>query len=288
MRRRLFFHATLLSLVAITCSSCGAPKFDVPYDNAEQPTIRSIVERIQCEIRDMVRDDRGPKDVPSFHRHFLLNADYDIEAELSVEVNDNGGLAPSLDYIVPFQAAGHSATWSANAKYSQSRTQNFTENLHFSTRDIYLNWKNGAQAYECPSVNTNLAGDLGISRFVAMAALSNPDEKSPKGPFGGSIQFAVTKELSAAGPTWVLTRFKGPGSLASASEINTDKVTIAFAPGPDAGKPLMGVLPSNSPKRGPGSEQPPRHPNPAAYEFLQQLLTGSISSQVSNLQNSLR
>jgi hypothetical protein len=56
------------------------------------------------------------------------------------------------------------------------------------------------------------------------------------------------------GPTWTLVQFKGPGGLASLSQVNTDKITLAFAEGPNVGKPLTNVA-----KR-------PR--NPGAHEFL--------------------
>jgi hypothetical protein len=111
-----------------------------------------------------------------------------------------------------------------------------------------------------------------------MAALTqNLDQASAKAPagkgvFGGSIQFLVTKNLSA-GPTWTLVHFKGPGPLASVSEVNTDKITLAFAQGPNAGTPMQ------------------KHPNPLnpyAYSFLQQLLTSSINSQLIFLGNTIQ
>ena len=83
----------LLSMLA--CGGCAyVPSFDVPTDNGE-PTVASIVARVECELTQMVADDNH--DVTSYHRNFLLEGNYDVEANLSVEVNDTGGLAPSLD-----------------------------------------------------------------------------------------------------------------------------------------------------------------------------------------------
>ena len=45
-------------LGACMCTGCAVPRYDVPYRGGE-PTVKSIVDRIQCEIRDMVRDDRN-------------------------------------------------------------------------------------------------------------------------------------------------------------------------------------------------------------------------------------
>ena len=76
---------------------CAVPHYDVPYTESHQPTVKSIVQRIQCEIRDMVRDDTD--DPVTFHRRFLLNQDFDVLVSMSIEVNDTGGLTPSLSYM---------------------------------------------------------------------------------------------------------------------------------------------------------------------------------------------
>jgi hypothetical protein len=119
----------------------------------------------------------------------------------------------------------------------------------------------------------------GMKDFVAMAALTeNLDTKqtlSGKGVFGGSIQFLVTKSLTSLGPTWSLVNFKGPGGV-TASQINTDSLTLAFAQGPNVGKPMIV-----------GRIVEPNPPNKNAYWFLQQLLNSSIISQIITLQTSL-
>ncbi len=274
--RSVFLCAVLLG--ALMCGGCAVPRYDVPSDSAGQPTVQSIVERIECEIRDMVRDDME-NDVTSFHRKFLLNGDYDVEVVLSLEVNDTGGLAPSLTYMTAFNAAT-SFVLNGNATLSKARDHNFTENIQLSVRNIYFDWKTNMNPHDCPTPDTNLSGTLGLKDFVAMAALTRDlDEKQTltgKGVFGGSMQFIVTKNLSAFGPTWSLEFFKGPGALASLSEVNTDKITVAFAQGPNAGKPMR--LPASA----------KRAPNPNSHFFIQQLLTGSISTQLNMLQNILR
>ncbi len=269
-------------LGASMCSGCAVPRYDVPYYDG-QPTVETIVDRIQCEIRDMVRDDM-PNDVTSFNRWFLLDGDYDVQISLSLEVNDTGGLSPSLAYLNPITKAT-SFMFGANGTLSESRDHNFTENIQLSVRTIYIDWKYKGIPHNCPTADTNLSGDLGIRNFVAMAALTqhlNESNNSAgkdqsknsagKSVFGGSIQFLVTKNLSAVGPTWSLIHFKGPGPLANVSEVNTDKITFAFAQGPNVGKPMQ--LQSNP-------------LNPYAYSFLQQLLTSSINSQLIFLQSTI-
>jgi hypothetical protein len=265
--------ASAAILGASLCSGCGVPQFDVPTDSAGQPTVYTITQRIQCELRDMVRDDT-PDDPASFHRLFLLNGDYDVEIALSLEVNNTGGLAPNFSYTSPIPRG--TFLFNANGTLSESRDHNFTENISYSLRQIYVDWKTNANPHDCPAADTNLAGTLGIKDFVAMAAITQGISQtrafSDGGVFGGSIQFLVTKNISALGPTWTLVHFIGPGPFGSLSQVNTDKITLAFAQGDNVGKRM--VISAHG-------------FNPVAHGFLQQLLTSGITSQLNAIQNSL-
>ncbi len=293
MRLGKGFFSFAVFLSALTCGGCAVPRYDVPYTKAGQPTVKSIVQRIQCEIRDMVRDDTN--DPVAFHGRFLLNQDFDVLVAMSIEVNDTGGLTPSLSYLNPLGAMT-SFTFGGNGTLSESRDHTFTENLQFSVREIYLDWytwklakqagvdteAEGLTPHDCPPADTNLSGTLGISDFVAMAAQSENLDTSSDKVFGGTIQFLVTKNVNAVGPTWALVHFKGPGGLLNLSELNTDKLTLAFAQGPNVGKRL--VLPKAFNTR-PAVVRRPW--NLTAYLLLQQMLTGSINSQLIVLQNGL-
>jgi hypothetical protein len=262
--RRLLSGAALLG--ATLCSGCAVPFYDVPLDEYGQPTVKTIVERIQCEIRDMVRDDR-PSHPDSFQGKWLLNGDYEVVIALSLEVNDSGGLAPSVTYLTPL-AAATSLTLGANATLSMGRSHTFSENIQLSTRQIFQDWKSGTKSYDCPMANTNLAGSLGLKDIVSMAA-SSPDldeelKGGAKSVFGGIVQFVVTKSLSATGPSWQVKRFKNIAALGSLSEVNTDKITVAFAPGSNKGKRLPRIQGVNA----------------TAHQFLQQLILNSINSQL--------
>jgi hypothetical protein len=226
----------------------------------------------------MVRDDH-PNDPVTFNRHFLLDGDYDVEVSLSLEVNDTGALTPSVSYLSPIGTAA-TFTFAGSGNVSESRDHNFTENIQLSTRKIYADWKTGFDTHECPLVaDTFLSGSLGISDMVAMANSTSDLDESKKltdaGVFGGSIQFVVTKKITATGPTWMLVRFNNISALADLSEVNTDKITLAFALGPNVGKPLRLARIYN------------RY-NAYAHDFLQQLLTSSINTQLTRLQNTLR
>jgi len=209
----------------------------------------------------MVRDDLPPGS--GSLRSFLLNGDYDIAIALSLEVNDTGGLSPALSYMNAI--SGGTFTFAANGTLSESRDHNFTENLQFALRGIYVDWKYNGIPYDCPDPNTNLAGTLGLKDFVAMAALSPGLNESKAigdsgGVFGGTIKFLVTNQIGTFGPTWSLVNFTGPGALASVSEVNTDQITVAFAQGTHKGTRIAAT----------------GRFNPTAHQFLQQLILQNI------------
>jgi hypothetical protein len=103
--------------------------------------------------------------------------------------------------------------------------------------------------------------------------------------FGGTIQFLVTKNFNATGPTWSLVHFKGPGGLGALSQVNTDKIVLSFAQGPNIKYPM--ALPTLAQVIKGLPPQAPHALNLNAWLLLQQQLTGSIGSQLSILQNGL-
>lgn len=201
-----------------------------------------------------------------------------VAVQLSLTVNDDGSLAPSFIY------SNGLFSIEAGARFEQSREQNVTQKLIYSLRAMQeemIKAKKLSQKlhreidpFACPTiVDTNLAGDLGIVETVHMA-LTNPDlnqgaKLSDDGAFGGYVTFVVTKNLNSVGPTWTLTHFKGPGPLAGLSEINTDKVTFAFA------------------KRSP-SEMYPGIPGAKAEILLNQIIQGEIATQLNGIRSNLR
>lgn len=164
----------------------------------------------------------------------------DVAVQLNLTVNDTGGLSPSLTYASAPFAFGLGGT------ISQSREQNFTQKFYYSMRALQKEAaavkKLGGDLAECWPTDTNLAGELGLKRTVELAFTSQHVDWGKKlsddGVFGGYVNFVVTKNVSG-GPTWTLTSFTGPGSnLGSFSEVNTDKLTFAFARGDKAGTPF--------------------------------------------------
>ena len=226
--------ATSLIMISGAISGCAAvvPNFDIPVDQTGAPTVQSIVRRVTCELAGLLDQSYGL-------RGALLISDIDVALQLNLTVNDTGGLSPSLSYINGAFAFGLGGT------LSQSREQNYTEKIYYSLRDLQkevdLAHKNGVDLAACWPIDTNLAGNLGLKRTVELAFTSGHLDWTAKiadGAFGGYVNFVVTKNVNA-GPTWTLTHFTGPGNnLASFSEVNTDKLTFAFARGDNVGTPF--------------------------------------------------
>jgi hypothetical protein len=283
----------------MACAGCAVPKYDVPYTSNGLPTVSSIIRHIKCELTDLVRDpyQEGTGPVKNAFEQNLLNGDYDVQVTLELEVNDTGALTPSVTFMEPITRL-ISFSLGGSATLSESRDHLFTDNFQLSMRQLYADAQKplGEAHLHCPKgdgnlgrtlgISDNLARTLGIRDFVAMGFQTDrlPPPANQQGAsvtsateaFGGVITFLVTKNVSAVGPTWTTTRWNGPGGLVGLSEVNTDKLTLAFAQGPNAGKkmPPIGKIVQNGANLG-------------AYSFTQQQLNQTISTQLQTLQSQL-
>jgi len=263
-----------ISLSLSTMSACTLvpARFDVPYSPSGTPLVESIVQRIRCELADLVQDEIEPKFIRS---ETLLRLDYHVAMLLSIDANDTAAIAPSLS----FPGVPLSVNISPLLKLSRQDTINL--NLKYSMRDVYNEWKENHERFKCPDPDTKLAGNLGIRAKVASALdiadlTYNTSAEPTGGIFSGVINFTATKGLNQAGPTWTLTRFIGPGPLFSGSEVNTDKLAFGFAAGPNAFKPYL-----VSTKR--------RNSFPIrAEQALGNAITNDLGTQLTGIRNALQ
>jgi len=223
----------LASLALLTLAGCASvvPQYDIPSD-AGGPTVETIRLEILCELGRIA-------DGPTFTRYVAQAHDVQVAIILSLDVTDDGALAPKL---APSPAYVAGFAFNAGANLEQSREQNFQAQLIYSLSEV------GA-AFQDPTVeasacghrrDTNLAGDLGLEQAwkLGLTALTDVDwsAKPPNGAFGGIVTFTVKKQLTATGPTWSFAQYAGPGGFLSAYENNLDKLTFAFVRGPKANK----------------------------------------------------
>jgi len=275
---RRFASPVAAPMIAALLSGCASvsPNFDLPVGENDVPLTKPIVERIQCELLDMVRED-GPS--PFIYHEVLITNDYEVAMSLSLDVTDNGSLSPT--FTLPYGAFG----FAAGAKLSSSRDNNLSIPLYFNFRSLLAKYLNGKKDLAvCPEISTTLAGDLGLKKAVAAAlathgrvnkpGVAEKDASDSSGEFSGYVSFAVDKGLAGVGPTWTVTHFTGPGGLAAADEMNTDKLSFGFAKGVNANVPFHADRVSPT-------------PGLAAKRILDRQLVSDLANQVNLLRGAL-
>lgn len=227
--------AGALCLLLPGCMWTPSP-YDVPYArDGTTPLVDTIVTEINCELLEMVRDDRDEAHT-YLRRNTLLRYDFQASMYLTIDSTASGGIAPVLNFPHPW----FSFTFAPS--YKHSRENQIGYNLKFSFVDIYDRWRENPDRFRCPAVpNTDLAGNIGLQDAVSSALnieeLDYANKASANGGiFNGFVTFTATKSIDRIGPTWTITHFNGPGPLLSGSIATTNKLAFGFAGGPEANK----------------------------------------------------
>jgi len=205
--------ATVIVFGIAVGGCAGVPKFDIEG----APTIKRIVDQVECELAAARRD------VPRLRDR---KENWRAVVDLSLIVEDSVGLTPTISVIDPLRA-GESFTFGASAALKGARKRIYAEHLEIPILDIV------ADPCDNPTAKFDLTGDLGIVETVSLG-LRQPDPGDAgvfvraKEAFGETVQFMVTRNVSGVGPTWRLIRFTGPGGLFGAERIDTHKLIISF------------------------------------------------------------
>jgi hypothetical protein len=225
------------SLALAGCASVST--FDVPQDENGRPSVKTIVDEVNCELAQLTDPIANP------NLAYLIEQDGLVAfVEIDLTVNDDGTLAPNATYMnVPGVLS-----FGAGAKLDIQHEQSFSATYFFDLSDYKkiraIDPKIRAQLHDnidtlaCPMVKGNpLYGNLGIVDTVAMAYHSSSDldtsikptgSKSGSNAFSGYRKFVLLKNINATGPTWSIVNFKGPGPLAGYALTNTDQVSFGF------------------------------------------------------------
>jgi len=252
-QKKRFFSSTssAVTIIFITlglsaCSSIPGipgtvPNFDNPQSELPSLTVSKIIDEINCELYN-VRDTKAARprapNVEPFSKWVAA-------VSLTLQVDDSIGLSPTLTYTDPVKFLGFS--FGGTATLSGSRQRVYTQDYTVTIANL-----NVSSCEKLRYRNFDLEGDLGISDIVRMGMRSfdandpaegyggqaasdpvttdNSNTSKTQEAFGATIQFVVTKGLSALGPTWTINIFKGPGGLFNVSRSDTHKVIISFAP----------------------------------------------------------
>lgn len=212
--RKKTIRLIALSLTISVGGCAGVP----PLNVGGPPGVAQIVDEIQCEL--LAAADKYKR---------LKSENWAAAVDLSLQVDDNIGLTPTVSFIHPLVTAGTNSTFGASGTLKGARQRIYAESL-----DIPIN---AIKPRSClPQSDTfDLTGTLGIVEAVDLGIGSvGPDDvaqfKKDKA-FGQTIQFVVTKNISGVGPTWTLEHFTGPGGLLGAERVDTHQLIISFAPG---------------------------------------------------------
>jgi hypothetical protein len=212
------------------------PEYNLPHSGV---SVHYIINRIKCEV------------IKAADEHTQLRTDKWIAvANLTLQIDDEGSLAPNVAFINPLAAASTSFTFNAGANLTAHRQRIYSENFSLDIATLKEKPKTCA-----PHDDSPLTGDLGIGETVDLGLRSlkrgGPVDYNPQknDAFGETVQFILTLNLNGVGPTWSLVRFKGPGALAGVSRKDTNQLIISFAPQAKKAAPaisLLGVTPRSA------------------------------------------
>jgi hypothetical protein len=246
-----FSTAPIGAAVFIMLTGCtGVPDFD----KSEEITVNHIVDHIECELYSIRRD--HPKLADQ-----LAKEQWVASASLQLTVNDLGQLTPSSTFTTPLTKLT-SFAFNGSALLEKQRERIFNQNFDILFRKLGPApcQRLASRGYPYDPQQNN----LGLEEIVKMAfrAIRNDPDAFPESGAGGSgegggggsgnaagggsgnaagakntsafsatIQFIVTKNLNAVGPTWTLQWYKGPGNLAEVARADTQLIMIEFSPG---------------------------------------------------------
>jgi hypothetical protein len=181
------------------------------------PTIRQIVDEIECEVAEAA--DKYPR---------LRREDWAVAVDLTLQVEETAGLTPTVSFIQPFATAGTSFAFGASAALKGERKRIYEELL-----DLKINQIRNPRCLARTGY-FDLTGNLGIVEAADLglgsANLPLPQFHHDKA-FGQTIHFELTRNVSGVGPTWTLTHFTGPGGFFGAERVDTHELIISFSPG---------------------------------------------------------
>ena len=232
-------------LLVILAGCAGLPSIDPPIGSKPSadgtgPTVPQVITHIQCEIWDLMNDDKNAE-----LEDFRISA-YVVTANLTLDVTNNQSFSPTINLISLQNPITTNVTTTIGGQLSG--TQHRSVNLAFSLLlDPSEKGKGAARDSTCASQAKSeggLQGTLGLKELV-MAGIKSVDtfmfssptnNQAPKNAntiptFGSTIDFTIVKSVGG-GPTWNLTHFKGPSgssNLLNYMRTNKDTLTIAFA-----------------------------------------------------------
>jgi hypothetical protein len=288
---RQFQTKIIAALLAAGLGGCSlAPSLVLPgsgHENAPAgPKVASIMSHLKCELYEATNSTaelpryqdvqglvpRVPKPDDGDRQPFSIRAifsqiEYVAEAQLSLEVTETAGIAPSVNFVQPLSAPATNFTVLASAGYSEAARKKLDlytsidfARLVSSTNNLRVNVKDEETFIEKEAVpdtpcqsGRELEGTLGIKESISAALVSSamtdiavlpwatatPIKNKPTdslytyGAFTVTAEFTITASLNG-GPNWTLTKFRGPSlgsnGLLSVQRVPKDTLVMTFVP----------------------------------------------------------
>lgn len=219
-------------VVAALAGCSTLPNFNVLREPTDVPSVEDVSKHVQCELQGALADHKV--------QQMLSRATLTATPTLTMEVTNQQGLAPVLNFIDPLTDPKKNFTAMVNGKLTgtQKRTINVGMALTLNTK-----------AKACSSENTarkgfsGIEGDLGLKEII-LAGLARREQfiypiyRKTEGKtmtssltFGSTIEFTLIYGLGGA-PKWTMTHFSAPQAndgLLNVARTSKDTLTIGFA-----------------------------------------------------------
>lgn len=235
MRKTWGRCAALVSAMALSACA-GVPRLYKPAASEPSktlaPKVRQIIDQITCELSEISRTQ-------------LKDKRYIITVNLTLQVDDEINLTPSLTFIEPLTVASTNRAVTQGLGVGGSRQRKFAAAFNYDTellQGIGIGENKGKTGETFPlfcgaerDKFYRLDGHLGLSEIARDGVAIDTDRIGKTGmpSFASQVRFIITRSVGALGPTWTLVSFKGPGGangLLNGKAFNTDSVDIAFSP----------------------------------------------------------
>jgi hypothetical protein len=138
------------------CANIPSPNYVGKDGDDSRITVDDLVGHIQCELIKAKQFDT------------LAASKYRVQATLTLKVEDNAGLSPSLSFINPYEVAGTSLTYGVGGALNVSRQRIFTGQYTIASEKLIDSALR--TNYDCSpadKLTLNISGDLGIGGIIA-------------------------------------------------------------------------------------------------------------------------
>lgn len=206
------------SAIAVVTVFVGGCVTTPQFESMSGVTPSSVIDVIQCELVQTKSYFRG----------------WTAVADLTFQVNEQLTLAPSFTHTdVVSKSLTRIFDWGLKFDTQSSRIYSETITLDLDSL-VATKWCDAHTTQGTQGVSLN--GNLGLVEVIKMGLgsidagdLGVRHGAEKKAAFGTTIEFELLKAVSASGPTWTLSHFKGPGKLFSTQRNDTHKLAISFS-----------------------------------------------------------